>query len=179
MILNSKTLALALSLAAVAAGISCTHPAEPPQPIDSTPSVNCNGVYTVLRDAPTWTEAQDRDTACVVLPYDHKYTDSTPGEPLRYIALDPTSFVPLILEGNPEATKDTGGKTILSVTLKKEYADALEDFTRAHLGGKVAIVLDGEIVTIHKVRSIVSGRKLQITRCTDNACEILRAKLAE
>jgi len=179
MISKSKILALALSLAAVAAGIGCTRPAEPPPPMDSTPSVNRNGVYAVLRDAPTWTKAQDRDTACAVLPYDHKYTDSTPGEPLRYIALDPTSFVPLILEGNPDATKDTGGKTILSVTLKKEYADALENFTRAHLGGKVAIVLDGEIVTIHKVRSIISGGKLQITRCSDNACDVLRAKLTE
>jgi preprotein translocase subunit SecD len=68
---------------------------------------------------------------------------------------------------------------ILRVKLKKKYAQRLEDFSRRHLGGTVAIVLDGEIVTLHKVRSVVSGGQVQITRCSDNACEVLKAKLTK
>jgi hypothetical protein len=36
---------------------------------------------------------------------------------------------------------------------------------------------DGEIVTLHKIRTVVTGGKLQITRCTDDACVVIRAKL--
>jgi len=54
-----------------------------------------------------------------------------------------------------------------------------EAFTRAHQGGRMAMVIDGEIVTLHKVRSVITDGKVQITRCTDNACEVLRSKLAK
>ena len=133
----------------------------------------------VIREAATREEAQGGDTRCAVLPYDNKYTDSEPGETLRYVAIDPVSFVPLILEGAPDARKDRDVKTILSVTLKNEYIKTLEDFTRAQLGGKIAILLDGELVTLHKVRSVISDGKFQVTRCTDNACEVLRARLTQ
>ena len=114
-----------------------------------------------------------------MLTYDKKYTAPDPGEPVRYVAIDPSSFVPMILEGAPDAEKDDAGKTILSVTLKKEYVKPLEDFTRAHIGGKIAILIDGEIITIHKIRSVIAEGKFQVTRCTDNACEMLRAKLTK
>jgi hypothetical protein len=41
------------------------------------------------------------------------------------------------------------------------------------------MVVDGEIVTVHKIRSIITGGKVQITRCTDNACEVIRSKLVK
>ena len=75
--------------------------------------------------------------------------------------------------------KDGQGKSILSVSLTRTNAEKAEAFTRAHLGGKIAMVVDGEIVTLHKIRSVITGGKLQITRCKDNACEILRAKLVK
>ena len=159
---------------------ACTRPSDLRKEIGSNSTgPRQNGVYAVIREAATREEAEGGDTRCTVLPYDKKYTDSGPGEPLKYVAIDPSSFVPLILEGAPDAKKDDAGKTILSVTLKKEYVKTLEDFTRAHLGGEIAILLDGEIVTLHKVRSVISEGKFQVTRCTDNACEVLRAKLTE
>jgi hypothetical protein len=39
------------------------------------------------------------------------------------------------------------------------------------------LVVDGQIVTLHKIRSVVTDGKLQITRCTDDACQVIRAKL--
>lgn len=169
-----------LVLVVVFACVACTQPANQRKEIssDSTGQIR-NGIYAVLLEAATREEAQGGDARRVVLPYDKKYMDSDPGEPLKYVAIDPSSFVPLILEGAPDTKKDDGGKSILSVTLKKEYVKTLDDFTRAHLGGKIAILLDGEIVTLHKVRSVISEGKSQVTRCTDNACEVLRAKLAE
>ncbi|HWQ53102.1 MAG TPA: hypothetical protein VN442_05420 [Bryobacteraceae bacterium] len=130
-----------------------------------------NGVYAVLGETATASEA--------ALPYDAKYSDADRNAPRRYITLDAHSFVPLVLAAPPQARQDDRGWTLLSVTLARQHLGTLEAFTRAHLGGRVAIVLDGEIVTIHKVRSVISDGRVQVSRCHDNACQILRARLAK
>jgi hypothetical protein len=150
---------------------------EPEKSGQTVSGVLPNGIYGVIREAPTQEEARGGDAACTVLRYDKKYSDSTPDEPLKYVAIETSSFVPLKLEGAPEASKDGAGKTLLGVTLKEEYTKILEDFSRTHLGGRIAILLDGEIITLHKVRSVISGGQFIITRCNDNACEILKSKL--
>jgi len=136
-----------------------------------------DGIYYVVREDSAERETRSGGNDFPVLPYTARYSDSGPEEPARYITLDPSSFIPMILEGAPDMQKDSGGKTLLGVTLKERYARPLEEFTRKHLGGKVAILLGGEIITIHKVRSVISGGRIQITRCDDNACEVLRSKL--
>jgi preprotein translocase subunit SecD len=114
-----------------------------------------------------------------VLPYDGRYVDSSQAASPTYVALDTTSFVPLILDGPPTAKSDGHGRTLLGVTIAKKYIKRLEDFTKAHLGGRVAIVLDGEVITMHRIRSVINEGKVQITRCYDNACEVLFSKLAQ
>jgi len=138
-----------------------------------------NGIYNVLRDAMTRDGAHVEGVPHVVLPYDRRYTDSQPQEHPAFVAVDTSSFVPLTIDSPPEMKKDGNGFSLLTVTLARENAKQVEDFTRTHIGGRVAIIFDGEIVTLHKVRKIIEGGKLQITRCTDNACEILRTKLAK
>jgi preprotein translocase subunit SecD len=137
-----------------------------------------NGIYSVLREAGTPDSARVGAPGSVVLTYDRKYTDAETTTPPTYVALDTTVCVPLILSAPPDARKDGRGWTMLSVTLAKDQVKPLEDFTRAHLGGRVAIVLDGEIISEHKVRAVIEHGQLQITRCGDNACDVLRAKLA-
>lgn len=137
-----------------------------------------NGAYLLLREASTAQEARVDGVSQIVLTYDRqKYGEATTNQPLSYVSIDPKDFVPLIIEGSPNMTKDGQGKSILSVSLTHASAEKAEAFTRAHLGGKIAMVVDGEIVTLHKIRSVVTGGKLQITRCQDNACEVIRAKL--
>ncbi len=136
-----------------------------------------NGVYAVIGRAPAGGQTQRRTAGRGTLLYDHKYSDPDRKEPPESVTLDTSSFVPLILAGPPEAETDARGWTMLRVTLAREHVKTLENFTRAHLGGEVAIVLDGEIVTIHKVRSVIEDGKAQITRCWDNACQVLRLKL--
>lgn len=136
-----------------------------------------DGLYPVLWEATTPDSATLGISQHVVLSYDRKYTGSTQSDPRTYLAIDTTSSVPLILEGQPEALRDGSDRALLSVTLAREYAEALEEFTTEHLGEGVAILIDGEVVTMHKLRSIIRGGKLQITRCDENSCEVLRAKL--
>lgn len=137
-----------------------------------------NGIYCVLREAPTPTDARVEGVPQVVLAYDRrKYSDAPPSEPLTYLAIDRRDYVPLVIEGRPEMKSDGQGKSVLTVSLVRKNAARAEAFTRAHLGGHIAIVVDGEIVTLHKIRSVITGGKVQITRCTDNACEVIRSKL--
>ena len=137
-----------------------------------------NGAYAVLREAPTRQEAAAPGVSQVVLAYDRrKYSGAPPNEPLTYVALAPKDYLPLVIEGRPEMKADGQGKSVLTVSLVRKNVKRAEAFTRAHLGGRMAMVIDGEIVTLHKVRSVITDGKLQITRCTDNACEVLRSKL--
>jgi preprotein translocase subunit SecD len=136
-----------------------------------------DGVYAVLREGATRLDAQPDKGSAIVLLYDKKYSEADRGQPARYVALDSSAFVPLALAGPPEALRDSRGWTMLNVTLKQEQAKTLEILTRTHLGGTIAIVIDGEIITMHTVRSVIEGGRVQITRCQDDACKVLRLKL--
>jgi len=146
-------------------------------PADPRPLVN--GVYAVLREGLTRAEVQTEKRPHVVLVYDRKYSDADRDRPPQYVALDTSFFVPLVLSGQPDAQRDDRGWTLLKVTLARQHVKTLEDFTRAHLGGRMAIVIDGEIITMHKVRAVIKDGRAQITRCSDDACRTLLLKLAK
>ena len=148
------------------------HPAANPRSL-------ANGVYAVVGEGLTREQVRIEKAPHVVLVYDRKYVDTDRDQPPKYVALDTSSFVPLILAGRPGAHKDDRGWTSLNLTLAAQHVKTLEDFTRAHLGGVVAMVIDGEIITMHKVRTVIQDGKAQITRCGDNACEVLLLKLAK
>lgn len=182
---NTINAILAILFATLLAAGGCGN--EPPAPATQSSAASnlaarplFNGAYLVLREAPTPQDANTNSPTQGVLVYDRrKYSDAPPDEPLAYVAIDLTDFVPLIIEGTPEMQKDGRGFSKLTVSLARQNADKLEAFTRSHLGGRIALVIDGQIITLHKIRSVVTGGKLQITRCTDNACQAIRAKLIQ
>ena len=85
----------------------------------------------------------------------------------------------MIIEGKPNKKKDKRGLTLLTVKLQKEHVKALENFTEKYINSQIAIVLDKEIITIHKIRSVIRDGNFQITRCEDNACERIYSKLVK
>jgi hypothetical protein len=151
---------------------------QPPAALSPTVSLLENGAYAILREAPTPQGAKGDGVPQVVLAYDRrKYSGAPPGEPLTYVAIDPKDYVPLLIEGTPQMKTDGQGKSILSVSLTRKNVKRAEAFTRAHLNGRIAMVVDGEIVTLHKIRTVITDGNVQITRCDDNACEVIRSKL--
>jgi hypothetical protein len=138
-----------------------------------------NGLYTVVRDA--LDSSATSDDRLRVVPFDPPPSDDADAGRARvWVVLDRQSYVPLILEAPPATENDVHGRPLLTVALAPQYVHALEELTRANLnGGRVAVVLDGVPITIHKVRSVISGGKMQITRCTDRACDVIRSKLLE
>jgi hypothetical protein len=137
-----------------------------------------NGVYAVLREGRTRAEVQTDKGQEAVLVYDRKYSDADKDRQPIYVALDASSFVPLLLAGPPNTERDDRGWTLLNVTLAPQHVKTLENFTRSHLDGLVAVVIDGEIITMHKVRTVIEDGRARITRCSDDACRSLFLKLA-
>jgi len=154
--------------AAAPTGTPTNGTSQPPQ----------NGVYAVLDRSTSPTLAPRKGTSQVVLLYDRrKYSDAPPDAPPVYVTVDRNAFVPAIIEGTPELLPGSDGRHVLRISSAHDQAKMLEDFTRAHLGGLVATVLDEEIITLHKIRSVIVDGKVQISRCTDDACTVLYEKL--
>jgi hypothetical protein len=170
-----------LLLACACAGCASTRGSDPAAAATGNASPPLpNGIYAVLAETSTPTLAPGEGVSPVVLAYDRsKYGLAPATEPLTYVTVDRSGFVPLILTGTPEMLKDDNGRSMLRISLAHEQAKALEDFTRAHLGGRIATILDGEIITLHKIRGVIVGGEIQMTRCTDDACVIVRAKLVK
>jgi preprotein translocase subunit SecD len=53
------------------------------------------------------------------------------------------------------------------------------EFTEKNIMHQIAFVTDGTVITIHKIRAAVTDGEIQITRCTDNACQVLYLRLKE
>jgi hypothetical protein len=131
-----------------------------------------NGLYKVLADPA-------REEAPPAVRYDPRLADPATNDQVRWVTLDTTDYVPLVLTGPPHAVAQPDGRLLLEIALAKDHVATLEGFTRRNLGGRAAVVIDGAPVTIHKIRSVVTGGKMKITRCTDRACERLMTKLVE
>jgi hypothetical protein len=178
--LNSALTTALVLVFAIFGGIRSHAQSTNPVPAAVSPAARPleNRIYSVLREEPTPQDARVEGVPQAVLAYDRrKYSDAPPNEPLTYVAIDRRDYVPLIIEGKPEVKRDAQDKSVLTVSLARKNAARAEAFTRAHLGGRIAIVVDGEIVTLHKIRSVITGGRVQVTRCTDNACEVIRSKL--
>ena len=101
------------------------------------------------------------------------------GDEFTRIIIDTTQFVPLELEEPPKTEQQTDNKKKLLLSLTKEASEKLRTFTTENLMRKVALVVGSEALTVHKIKTAITGGQLQITRCTDNACETLYVKLKD
>jgi preprotein translocase subunit SecD len=143
------------------------------------PDTPDNGFYIVIgeRFPETRDDPPEKEHAVVV--YDHAFLNGKTEQPDRYMVIDKKEFIPLRLDGVPERSKDHKGHTILGLKLDPEHSKTLELFTQKNIGGTVAIVIGGKVITMHKIRTAIKDGKIQITRCTDNACEYIYTSLMD
>jgi preprotein translocase subunit SecD len=138
------------------------------------------GFYLIAAEADSVAVLPAPGTGQQVIHYDYKYLrDTERGKP-RFLLLSKTADVPLVLAGKPELQmKGENGFPELRLELTPEAARKLENLTREHLGGTVAFMIDGEPVTIHKIRSVITGGQFRLSRCTDTACQYIYGRLVE
>jgi hypothetical protein len=132
-----------------------------------------NGFYEVIAAGPDKTKPGEARPNTMIIPYNGIYDEQA----FDWLQIDTSEMVALELEVLPAIEKDSLQKSRLSITLSEGSSEKLETFTAARIMKSVAIVLDGEAITMHKVRDTIHGGTMQISWCGENACEKLYTKL--
>jgi preprotein translocase subunit SecD len=135
------------------------------------------GFYLIAAEAPSAGALPTPGSGQQVARYDQKFLrESERGAP-TYLLLPKHPNVTLRLAAPPAIAKGPNGFAELRLELTKEAAGDLEKLSREHLGETVSLMIDGEVVTRHKIRSVISGGEFRLSRCTDNACQYILGRL--
>ncbi len=138
------------------------------------------GFYLVLAEADSSAVLPATRTDQQIVRYDYRFLRNSEQDIPRYFLLSKIADVPLALSKTPELQeKGDNGFPELRLELTSEAASNLEKLTREHLGGKVVFMIDGEPVTLHKIRSVITGGHFRLSRCTDTACQYIYGRLVE
>ena len=136
-----------------------------------------DGVYAVLREGAKEKDVQPLKGGEVLAVHRSRYLKDGDKEPPRFLVVRPAPDVPLDLAAEPKADKDGEEVVRILLKLRPKAAAALERLTRDQRGRQVAIVIGGEVVTVHKVRAVIKGGEVQITSCTPGAAAYLLKQL--
>jgi preprotein translocase subunit SecD len=144
-----------------------------PQPPKKVP----DGVYAVLRESVKEKDVLPLKEGEVLVVHNTRYLKKEEQEPLRFLVVHSTPDVVLDLASKPKAVKEGTEVVRISLKLQPKAALAMERLTRDHLGRQVAIVLGGEVVTMHKVRQVLKGGDFQIACCVAGSANYLFEQL--
>ncbi len=136
-----------------------------------------DGVYAVLRENPKEKDVLPLKDGEVLLVDRHPYLKKGDKEPPRFLVVHAAPEVALELAGKPKAEKDGDEVVRILLKLQPKAATALEHLTSQRLGKKVAIVVSGEIVTVHTIRAVIKGGDVQITCCAPGSAKHLLERL--
>ncbi|MBI9070983.1 MAG: hypothetical protein JEY94_05260 [Melioribacteraceae bacterium] len=134
-----------------------------------------DGIYLVLDEFEIdYTPNLENDSLVII-----NYSDLVDENENSQLLLDKYKFVPLSLMKKPVTQDQEDGRKKLLLELTDTANDRLKFFTEKCLNREAAIVIGNRAMTVHKVRSVIEDGKLQITGCTDNACEVLYMELKD
>jgi hypothetical protein len=135
-----------------------------------------DGVYRVLRDGPAEKSVLPLKDGEALVVNRHRYQKGGDKEAPQFLAVHDKPEVALDLAGGPEADRENGEVVRIRMKLRPDAARALERVTRDRQG-QLAIVLGGEVVTVHKIRTAIPDGDVQITSCTPGAADYLLKQL--
>ncbi len=136
------------------------------------------GFYLIAAEAETAEGLPAPTSEQQVARYDYKFLREGERSAPRFLLMPKQADVPLVLAKTPRLEeKGENGWPELWLELTPAAARNLEKLTREHLGQRVAFVVDGQPVTIHKIRSVISGGQFRVSRCTDRACQYIYGRL--
>ena len=145
---------------------------------DKTPPKKLpNGVYAVQRESLKEADVRPLKDGEVLVVDQHRYLKKDDKEPPRFLVVHAAPEVTLDLAGEPKAVKEGTEVVRILLKLQPKAAAALERLTSDHQGRQIAIVIGGEVVTTHKIRSVIKGGDVQITSCAAGAASYLLEQL--
>lgn len=137
-----------------------------------------NGLYLVVASDRIKKHLLPPQDDQIVVLNDFRFLEPLERETPIFLKLQKAPFVPLLINGKPVEDKEEGSnKPRLQLTLEDGQIEPLKQFTTKNLGKTVAIVIGGDVVSTHKIRTAITGGRLQITRCTKHGCETLFTRL--
>lgn len=131
-----------------------------------------NGFYEVVQAVNNTSEMAEPLPQQALVMFDTLFN---PGDQAKAL-IDTRDYVPLELD-SVSVEKQSDAKKLLSVALTPAAAEKMRSFSASRVMKHVAIVIDGKAITMHKIREAITGNRMQITRCDDNACEYLYVKM--
>lgn len=138
-----------------------------------------DGFYAVRRVSETREALLPLADDEIIVNYSSMFQE--PGDKKEYVVITKEHYVPLSLKEMPVKVKDKTERTKfwLNVCLTDDAAIKLEELTKANIGKRGTMVVNGESITIHKIRSVIKDGKMVISRCGDNACEHIFLELKD
>lgn len=155
---------------------SCTNSARALQR-----SINVDfedGIYLIERTGDNNKETYPLSSNERRIEFNKEFIEKT-DQSSKYIVINIEEYAPLQLREQPTTQHQDGNRKRLMLTLADKAKLQLKDFTTKHINKLTTIVVNGEALTMHKIRTVIDGGHLQITRCTDDACELLYVQLQD
>jgi hypothetical protein len=168
---------MSLTLSPLLTGCQGPNPAEESSP-EAAQAPLADGFYVVLAKGKHGARIHPAAGEALAVNR-HRYAPRADQEPVEYLLLHDKPDVPLTLASPPEAVQNDSGGIRIHLALAREQASAVDRLTRRHLGAQVAILIGGEVVTVHKIRQVIHGGRIQISCCEEGSCEYLLKRLRE
>ncbi len=163
-----------LASAAVLAAAAC----GPGGARDHAPPGLADGFYIIARDSTDREAVQPVSSQEILAIHDYRFIADAEDAPPRYLVLPTEPDVPLVLREEPGSLPQDDGRILLLLTLADAHVEELARLTRENIGRGVAIVVGGDVVTTHAIRSVIEDGRIQISRCSDDGCRVLLARLS-
>lgn len=136
-----------------------------------------NGVYAVLRESVREKDVLPIEAGEALIVHRSLYQKKDDKEPPRFLVVRPAPDVALDLAEEPRAVKEGDEVVRILLKLRPKAAAALERLTADRLGKHIAIVLGGEVATMHRIREVIRNGEAQITSCAPGAAGYLLEQL--
>jgi len=136
-----------------------------------------DGIYLVLGKAGTASDLSAAEGTRVI-EYEHPHDEDEQG-PREFFLVRQTPDVPMSLAAPARVEGTPPDDISLHLSFTPEAAETLERVTTELAGkGGVAVLIGGKVASAHKIRTPITGGKLQISCCGPGVCDHLRRQLA-
>lgn len=136
-----------------------------------------DGLY-LIAEVVNDSNAQKPSNKTAFIRFDPLLLENAPDK-AQALLVYPDKFVPLELLKEPELLDQTDGGKKIQLSFSKRAADKLEKFTSENLMKQVTLIVNGQALTANKIRAAITGGKMEITRCGDNACKKIYLELKD
>lgn len=136
-----------------------------------------SGIYLVLRSDKSKNKIEPVLSGERMLIDDGRFLEECERDPTEFVIVQQNSFIPFELDEKPVEGYTTDNKPKVYLHFADKEAQALDSLTSNNVGKRIAIVIDDQIVSCHKIKEALKGGKMQISRCTKESCKLIFSDL--